>query len=47
MSYSTLTHRAGIFSIPYESVEAVTRLNCFYYFGGFCRDFFEHFPAYT
>ena len=42
MSYSTLTHRAGgragVFTIPYESVEAVTRLNCFYYFGGFCRN---------
>ena len=44
--YSTLTHRVGmrvIFMIPYESVEAVTQLNCFD-FGAFCLQLFAAFP---
>ena len=51
MSYSTLTHRAGgragIFTIPYESVVIVTWLNCCVILAGFAATIFGRLPANT
>ena len=37
--------RSFVFTIPYESVYAVTRLNCLYFGGFFAGNFFRHFHA--
>ena len=33
----------GIFTIPYQSVDTVTRLNCLHFGGFFCRQLLRHF----
>ena len=37
--------RVGIFTIPYESIDAVTQLNCLHFGGFFAGNFFSNFTT--